>query len=111
MNKIKAADVKPFWTPKTPPVPKQCATCPFGPNAHLLNDSAGALKSAQDAADMGLDFHCHKTVYKGAFVSAVPTMRPRSVWRTCAGAYEYKRKREVETRKEALRAQGLLIED
>ena len=107
---VKASDIKPMWTPKTPPVPKQCKTCPFGPNAHKLEDSNEAIASAKHSADMGLDFHCHQTVYAAAFTNK-PLMRPRSQWKTCAGAVAYKQNREVDMRKQMLRDQGRLIED
>jgi hypothetical protein len=111
-DKIKASEVKPFWTPKTPPVREQCKTCPFGPNAHLLNDHVAALESAKASADMGLDFHCHKTVYKGVLQPTVrPSKQPKHNWHTCAGAVAYKQNKEVEARKRMLREQGRLIED
>lgn len=110
--KVKASEIKPFWTPKTPAVKAQCETCPFGPNAHKLNDPAAALESAQAAANMGLDFHCHKTVYDGVLdPKKTPKPKPRSQWRTCAGAVAYKQGREVELRKAMLRQAGRLIED
>jgi predicted deacylase len=111
-EKVKASTIKPMWTPRSPVVASQCATCPFGPNGHKLKDAADALVCAKNAADMGLDFHCHSTVYENVLSETkAPTVRPQAEWRVCAGAVKYKREQEVEKRKAWLRQRGLLIED
>lgn len=108
--KIRAEDIKPFWRPKGQPVKEQCVSCPFGPNAHLLNDQEVAVAGAKKAAQLGLDFHCHQTVYKGALKVPKSVMKPRSQWRVCAGMVAYKQNMEIEMRKTMLREQGRLIE-
>lgn len=109
-DKIRAQDIKPFWRPKGQPVKEQCVSCPFGPNAHLLNDHEEATAAAIQSARMGLDFYCHKTVYKGALKVPKPVMKPKSQWRVCAGMVAYKQNMEIEMRKKVLREQGRLIE-
>lgn len=111
-EKVLASSIKPFWTPKGKVVAEQCSTCPFGPNAHKLNDAAEAIAVAKASASVGLDFHCHCTVYTDVLkYGKRPKTRPMSQWRVCAGAVAYKQTLEVETRKDILRSQGRLIED
>lgn len=100
-----------MWRPKGEVIKEQCRTCPFGPNAHELNDSEGAIAHAREAAHLGLDFHCHQSVYVGALKVPNPKMRPQSEWKVCAGMVKYKQDREVERMKQALRERGRLIED
>lgn len=111
-NMVLASSVKPFWTPKGKPCATMCATCPFGPGAHRLNDAAEAVASAKQAAGAGLDFHCHGTVYNDALKPGKrPTMKPKSEWRVCAGAIAYKQNLEVTHRRALLKSQGRLIDD
>lgn len=109
-EKILASSIKPMWTPKGPVVESQCASCPFLGGGGKLNEADEALKSAQQAAALGLDFHCHCTVYRKPFTED-PRQRPQKEWRVCAGAVAYKRNLEVTQRKAILRSQGRLIED
>lgn len=109
---VLASTIKPFWTPRGKPVAEQCATCPFGPNAHLLNDPVAAIQAARQAASLGMDFHCHSTVYTDVLKpKSQPQLRPKSQWRVCAGAIAYKRNLEVQQRKMLLASQGRLIDD
>lgn len=110
LPKVHASTIKPMWTPKGQVVPQQCESCPFLGGGGKLVGAEDALASAKQAAGMGLDFHCHCTVYKDPFTPH-PTEKPRSQWRVCAGAVAYKRNLEVQQRTALLRQQGRLIED
>lgn len=109
---VRASELAPMWRPKGEACKVMCATCPFGPGGHQLNDAAQALEAAQQVAKLGLDFHCHSTVYTDVLKPGqTPRQKARALWKVCAGAIAYKHALELTKRREILTEQGRLIDD
>ncbi len=106
---VKKSSVRATFMPRLPLCEKQCPGCPFRPDRGVLKgDESGDFEAAQFAASNG-DFYCHDTVYDKS--GEIVVKRDMKQWRVCRGAFEFRKKVEVERRINALRAEGRLLEN